>query len=62
MDPLFLRGSLNEGFRATAREGAELSIARGRRGLVFVTETEVFGRKRPRRPSAGGQALSLIHI
>jgi len=60
VDPLFLRGSLNEGFRATAREGAELSIARGRRGLVFVTETEVFGRKRPRRPSAGGQARVSI--
>jgi transcription-repair coupling factor (superfamily II helicase) len=56
LEPLFLRGSLNEGFRAAARKGAELSIARGRGGLVFVTETEIFGRKRPRRPAAGARA------
>jgi transcription-repair coupling factor (superfamily II helicase) len=54
--PLFLRGSMNEGFRVTARKNAELSIALGKRGLVFVTETEVFGRKRARRPAAGGRA------
>jgi transcription-repair coupling factor (superfamily II helicase) len=60
LDPVFLRGSLNEGFRATARKGAELSIAGGGRGLVFVTETEVFGRKRPRRPAAGGRARASI--
>src|ERR1035438_1680055 len=29
---------------------------RGKRGLVFVTETEVFGRKRASRPAAGGRA------
>jgi transcription-repair coupling factor (superfamily II helicase) len=56
LDPLFLRGSLNEGFRATARADAELSIGRGSRGLVFVTETEVFGRKRARRTAAAGRA------
>ncbi|HXQ82340.1 MAG TPA: CarD family transcriptional regulator, partial [Opitutaceae bacterium] len=55
LSPLFLRGSLNEGFRVTARAGAGLSLARGARGLIFVTETEVFGRKRARRPSAGGR-------
>jgi len=48
-----LRGRPNEGFRCTARPGAALPAARGARGLVFVTETEVFGRQRARR--AGGE-------
>ena len=60
LDPLYLRGSLNEGFRTVARAGAELSIARGARGLAFVTETEVFGRKRPRRSAAGGRARTSV--
>jgi transcription-repair coupling factor (superfamily II helicase) len=54
--PRFLRGTLNEGFRVTARGGAEPSLANGGRGLVFVTETEVFARRRARRPGAGGRA------
>jgi transcription-repair coupling factor (superfamily II helicase) len=53
--PLFLRGSLNEGFRTTAREGARLQMAKRARGLVFVTETEIFGRKRARRQGAPGR-------
>jgi transcription-repair coupling factor (superfamily II helicase) len=60
MAPLFLRGGLNEGFRATSRAGAGLSVARGARGLVFVTETEIFGRKRPRRPASGGRARVAV--
>jgi len=56
LEPVFLRGSLNEGFRAIAREGASLRAARGGRGLVFVTETEIFGRKRARRQGAPGRA------
>jgi transcription-repair coupling factor (superfamily II helicase) len=56
LDPLFLRGSQNEGFRCVSRPGAELTLARASRGLVFVTETEIFGRQRPRRPPAGGRA------
>ncbi len=56
LDPLFLRGNLNEGFRASSREGAALSVAAGARGLVFVTETEVFGRRRARRAAAPGRA------
>ena len=56
VEPLFLRGSLNEGFRLTARADAELSLARGTRGLVFITETEVFGRKRVRRAASGRRA------
>ncbi len=58
--PLFLRGNLNEGFRLTARRDAELSIARGARGLVLVTETEIFGRKRARRAAAGGRARASV--
>jgi transcription-repair coupling factor (superfamily II helicase) len=56
LGPAFLRGSLNEGFRATSRLGAELPAAQGARGLVFVTETEIFGRKRARRGGAAGRA------
>ncbi len=56
LDPVLLRGSLNEGFRTTAREGATLGVAQGARGLVFVTETEIFGRKRARRQGAPGRA------
>jgi transcription-repair coupling factor (superfamily II helicase) len=56
LEPLFLRGSLNEGFRTSGREGAALALSGGARGLVFVTETEVFGRKRARRAAAGGRA------
>ncbi len=56
LDPVFLRGALNEGFRATSRQDAELGLARRRRGLVFVTETEVFGRKRARRPAGAARA------
>ncbi|HTQ31443.1 MAG TPA: transcription-repair coupling factor [Opitutaceae bacterium] len=48
----FLRGALNEGFRVTFRDAAALpGCADGARGLVVVTETEIFGRQRPRRPS-----------
>jgi transcription-repair coupling factor (superfamily II helicase) len=54
--PTFLRGTLNEGFRSVFRKGASLSLAPGARGLVFVTETEIFGRKRARRQGAAGRA------
>jgi transcription-repair coupling factor (superfamily II helicase) len=43
--PQFLRGALNEGFRIGGR-------------LVAVTETEVFGRQRPRRPSPRARAAA----
>ncbi len=60
LKPLFLRGHLNEGFRITFREDArlhgKLSAAKAR-GLVLVTETEVFGRQRPRRAVAHSRAL-----
>jgi transcription-repair coupling factor (superfamily II helicase) len=56
LDPIFLRGSVNEGFKAATRPGAELALARGRRGLILVTETEMFGRKRARRLTGAARA------
>lgn len=75
IQPQFVRGTLNEGFRVTFREGARLAIAaRGGEtkrsakrpaplpsepaGLVVVTETEVFGRQRQRRPSLNQRAIA----
>jgi transcription-repair coupling factor (superfamily II helicase) len=60
IDPVFLRGGLNEGFRETARRGASLSIAGKAKGLVFVTETEIFGRKRARRSAAHRKATVSV--
>ncbi len=64
--PRFLRGSLNEGFRMTFRPPAHpvdgvpsgSALAPGAPGLVLVTETEVFGRQRPRRPSLRARAVA----
>jgi transcription-repair coupling factor (superfamily II helicase) len=56
LQPLWVRGTLNEGFRCTYRAGAGLlwSTLPKRKlgeigGLVLVTETELFGRQRTRR-------------
>ncbi len=46
--PRFERGLLNEGFRLKGRE-----VAR-----VYVTETEIFGRQRPRRQSPATRAVA----
>jgi transcription-repair coupling factor (superfamily II helicase) len=63
--PRFLRGGINEGFRC-ARPRSESSAAvpaelrwlpPKAQGLVLVTETEVFGRQRPRRTSGPVRAL-----
>ncbi|HVU32915.1 MAG TPA: transcription-repair coupling factor [Opitutaceae bacterium] len=71
--PRWLRGSLNEGFRITYREHArlgregEVEPKTGRKtggrsaapaGLVVVTETEIFGRKRQRRPALNERAIA----
>jgi transcription-repair coupling factor (superfamily II helicase) len=61
--PRFLVGPLNEGFRVTARDGDGLPAALaarfgGARGLVVATETEVFGRQRPRRPSPHSRSVA----
>jgi transcription-repair coupling factor (superfamily II helicase) len=57
--PTFWRGGLNEGFRITFREGANLrgyGLTKKSRGLVVVTETELFGRQRPRRAAPSSRA------
>jgi transcription-repair coupling factor (superfamily II helicase) len=58
LHPRFLRSTINEGFRVTYRPAelqttgpARLALAPNARGLVFVSETEILGRQRPRRPS-----------
>jgi transcription-repair coupling factor (superfamily II helicase) len=53
-------GSLNEGFRLRFEEDSRLGwpgFAAATGGLVIVTETEIFGRQRPRRPGASKRAL-----
>ncbi len=48
--PRFLRGTLDEGFRITFRHGdGEEGPRKKSAGLVVVSETEIFGRKRQRR-------------
>ena len=75
--PRFPRGTLNEGFRLTFRDGARLSLLEAGRprpassergegaaspsaplGLVVVTETEIFGRQRQRRPALNQRAIA----
>ncbi len=57
--PRWLRGILNEGFRVTFREAARLSpSAPDTAGVVFVTETEIFGRQRARRPAQSARAIA----
>jgi len=60
--PRFVRGGLNEGFRVTFREAASgpglLGGVPGARGVVVVTETEVFGRQRQRRPVLNPRAVA----
>jgi transcription-repair coupling factor (superfamily II helicase) len=63
IQPQWWRGTLNEGFRVTFRPGAELHSPRGEgapapsTGLVVVTETEIFGRQRQRRPALNTRAV-----
>ena len=90
--PRWLRGTLNEGFRITFREGAAVEMMEPGRprsgmkrgpfdrlradggaasplkpathqssrstGLVVVTETEIFGRQRQRRPSLNARVIA----
>jgi len=59
--PKWLRGTLNEGFRITFREGAAMGPpppSQRTTGLVYVTETEIFGRQRARRPSLNPRAMA----
>jgi transcription-repair coupling factor (superfamily II helicase) len=72
--PQFLRGTINEGFKITFREGAscrnllagdirsaiasKLAPTVEPTGLVLVTETEIFGRQRQRRPGLHRRAVA----
>jgi transcription-repair coupling factor (superfamily II helicase) len=76
IQPRWLRGTLNEGFRITFRPGAELgttaesadpgparkskksAAASKVSGLVVITETEIFGRQRQRRPSLNTRSVA----
>jgi transcription-repair coupling factor (superfamily II helicase) len=78
IQPRFLRGALNEGFRVTFRSDLgdpepgtanskpktqnskpqTLSLAPKARGLVVVTETEIFGRQRQRRAAPNARAVA----
>ena len=66
LQPRFLRSTINEGFRVTYRPEAgsvgaapaALALAPHARGYVFVSETEIFGRERPRRPGLHRRAVA----
>lgn len=63
--PRYLRGPLNEGFRITFRAGVAPGIdltAPKATGLVVVSETEIFGRKRQRqsKPKRAVAATSAV--
>lgn len=63
LQPKWLRGTLNEGFRITYRDTATLKLQTPNArlqtiGLVVVTETEIFGRQRQRRPSLNARAMA----
>ncbi|MBI3885185.1 MAG: transcription-repair coupling factor [Opitutae bacterium] len=67
LQPRFLHGTLNEGFKVTFREGranppgeplgngsaGRFALPAATKGYVVVSETEIFGRKRARRAAAG---------
>ncbi|MDB6168582.1 MAG: transcription-repair coupling factor [Verrucomicrobia bacterium] len=59
--PRFLRGGLNEGFRITfgpALPALEWPALNRAAGIVVVTETEIFGRQRARRPALNTRAVA----
>jgi transcription-repair coupling factor (superfamily II helicase) len=55
--PRFLRGNLDAGFRFEKSGDTTLELAGGERGLVVVTETEIFGRQRARRRPGSGRVI-----
>ncbi len=59
LKPRFLRGALSEGFKITFRNsgGNEPARESPSKGIVVVSETEIFGRKRQRR-SAPKRAIA----
>lgn len=67
LDPRYLRSAINEGFRITYRPTemssagpSRLAIAPNARGLVFVSETEILGRQRSRRPSLNRRSAAAL--
>ncbi len=62
LEPEFIVGALTEGFRIRFREGFERPSwprLQGARGLVVVSETEIFGSRRRRQ--ARGRAKALVN-
>lgn len=60
LKPLFWEGEINRGFRIAFRPKLgrlRWPMLKGTKGVVFVTETELFGRRRNRRPSVRSKAL-----
>jgi transcription-repair coupling factor (superfamily II helicase) len=60
LNPLFWKGDVNEGFRIHFRENLDSlywPILEGSKGAVFVTETELFGRRRNRKVLGRKKAL-----
>ena len=60
LNPLFWKGDVNEGFRIHFRENLDFlswPILKGSKGAVFVTETELFGRRRNRKVLGRKKAL-----
>jgi transcription-repair coupling factor (superfamily II helicase) len=71
LKPRYLRGTLGEGFRVTHRDRSGPGSARTAASRVVVSETELFGRRRPRRslpkravaaPSAVDQLLDFSEL
>ena len=66
--PRYLRGALNEGFRVTVRtdrSGSSDSVRPKENGIVVVSETEIFGRRRqrlakPKRAVATASAVDQL--
>ncbi len=65
LKPRFLRSTINEGFLVTYRPAGRpgcgpfrLALAPDARGLVLVSETEILGRQRPRRPALHRRAAA----
>ncbi len=60
LKPLFWEGEINSGFRIRFRPKLgklNWPLLKGKKGIVFVTETELFGRRRNRRPPSRNKAL-----
>ncbi len=62
IEPVFLQAGLNEGFKIKYRDTKaselpeKISLAKAKTGIIFVTETEILGRQRPRRAATDQRA------